>query len=79
MSKLQLQVGDVFYLKSRNEVRIVTNIDSDRVQYEAYALVDGKWELFFYNDLELNTFLFLFKEFKVPKLKAIMLKSLIKE
>jgi len=79
MSKLQLQVGDVFYLKSRNEVRIVTNIYSDRVQYEAYTLVDGKWELFFYNDLELNTFLFLFGEFKVPKLKAIMLKHLIKE
>ena len=79
MSKLQLQVGDVFYIESKNEVRVVTNIDSGRVQYETYALVDGKWKLFFYNDLELNTFLFLFGEFKVPKLKAIMLKSLIKE
>jgi len=56
MSKLQLQVGDVFYIESKNEVRIITRVGSNSVSYGLYALVNGKWKLFFYNSLDLNTF-----------------------
>jgi len=79
MSKLQLQVGDTFYIENKNEIRIITNVTVDRVHYKSYALVNGRWELLFYNNLDPNSFLLLFGEFKVPKLKAIILKSLIKE
>jgi len=79
MSKLQLQVGDVFYIESKNEVRIITRVGSNSVSYGLYALVNGKWKLFFYNSLDLNTFLYLFGKFKVSKLKAILLKSQIED
>ena len=83
MSKLQ--VGDVFVREGCNEIRIVRDIKQSStgdiyVYYDAYTKhSDGKWYFCFSHETHVKIFNKLFGAYKVSKLKAILLKSLIEK
>lgn len=81
MSKLQ--VGDVFVREWCNEIRIIRGIKRSAngklyVYYDVYNKdVDGKWNYLFSNEMSVEFFNEIFSAYKISKLKAILLKSLI--
>jgi len=77
MSKLQIRVGDIYHLKNLNKIRLVTKVHNNKVYYRAYSYdaVRNCFEYQYENDLPIDDFLYLFKEYKVPRLRAEILKS----
>ena len=81
----KLQVGDVFVREWCNEIRIIRDIkrfDGGElyIYYDVYSKgADGKWDYSFSNEMSVEFFNVMFGAFKVSKLKAILLKSLIEK